>query len=118
MSDYEPVKKALSSGLDPAMLCQTCPWDRNCITPPTMTSGEVEKRLADAQAKDEEEMKAAQARGEQRMPVASLVTALTFGARDTQAQVCPVFALRLRSGGGRRIADDIRASMQRWDDQS
>ena len=51
------------------------------------------------------------------MPAGSLMTALVYGARDTQSQVCPVFALRLRSSGGRKIADSLRVAMQGWDDQ-
>jgi|HubBroStandDraft_2_1064218.scaffolds.fasta_scaffold63270_2 hypothetical protein len=50
------------------------------------------------------------------MPVSTLLTALTLGGRDTAAQVCPVFALRLRSSTGRDIADSIRSTMKNWDD--
>ena len=52
------------------------------------------------------------------MPVTLLMTAVTLGGRDTAAQICPVFALRLRSSGGRQIADGLKDSMQKWDDQS
>lgn len=119
MSDYEPVKKALSAGLDPAMLCQTCPWDRNCITPPAMTSAEIQAKLDEALAADDRKAAEARATGaDPGMPVSSLLTAVTLGGRDTASQVCPVFALRLRSSGGRLIADSVRASMQQWDDNS
>lgn len=119
MTDYQPVQKALASGADPAMLCTTCPWDRNCITPPSMTSADVEQMLADASAKDKQAAEQARLSGKDPgMPVTSLMTVLTFAGKDTSAQVCPVFALRLRSGGGRRLADSIRESMQSWDDAS
>ena len=51
------------------------------------------------------------------MPTGSLLTALMFAGKDTSAQVCPVFALRLRSSGGRKIADTFKGLMQGWDDQ-
>lgn len=119
MTDYQPVQKALAGGAEPSMLCATCPWDRNCVMPPTMTSADVEAKMAEATAQDEMAAKKARLAGEKpSMPVALLTTALAFGGRDTSAQVCPVFALRLKSSGGRKIADSIRESMQSWDDAS
>lgn len=119
MSDYNAVQKALSGGADPAMLCATCPWDRYCLTPPTMTRAEIDAYLEKAKADDERNMAKAQRNGENPgMPIGGLLTALTFGGRDTSAQICPVFAVRLKSSGGRRIADTLKAAMQGWDDQS
>lgn len=101
------------------MLCATCPWDRNCITPPTMTSAEVETRIAEMAAKDEERFAAARVAGtDPGMPTATLVAAMVLGGKDTAAQVCPVFALRLKSSSGRKMADEFRNIMQGWDDQS
>lgn len=119
MTDYRPVSDALASGADPSMLCATCPWDRTCISPPTMTRAEIDAQMAKSQAEDEAaRMKAVKEGKPAPMPVGSLLTAVTYGGRDTSAQVCPVFALRLRSSGGRQIADRLKDSMQRWDDQS
>jgi hypothetical protein len=115
MSDYKPVQDALAAGTPPAMLCMTCPWDRNCVTPPTMTRADVDAQVAEAKAMDEQQMAKP---GADKMPVGTLLTALMFGGRDTAAQVCPVFALRLKSSGGRKLADGIRGSMQDWDDAS
>jgi hypothetical protein len=112
MSDYQAVKDALAKGTDPAMLCQTCPWDRNCISPPMMTSGEIDARMAEAAAKDDAHMAA----NPGAMPTTSLITAVTFAGRDTSGQLCPVFALRLRTGAGRIIADAVRSLMQGWGD--
>jgi hypothetical protein len=55
-------------------------------------------------------------RSDDAMPVATLVTAMTYAGKDLAAQLCPVFALRLRSSGGRRIADSLKDAMQAWDD--
>lgn len=119
MTDYTAVQKALESGAQPSMLCATCPWDRTCISPPTMTRAEVEARMAEASKADEQRHAEARAVGKDPgVPVGSLMTALTLGGRDTMGQFCPVFALRLRSSGGREIADSLKASMQGWDDQS
>jgi hypothetical protein len=117
-TDYQAVQNALASGTDPVMLCATCPWDRNCFSPPTMTSADVERQIAEAAAKDEQNAKEARLSGQAPgMPVGSLITALVYGGKDTSAQVCPVFSLRLRSSGGRKIADAFKALMQDWDDQ-
>jgi hypothetical protein len=117
VNDYRAVDDALNSGADPAMLCATCPWDRYCVTPPTMTRAEVEKQIAEAKREDEEEAAASRAAGRDAgMPVGMLLSALALGGRDKTALICPVFALRLRSSGGRQIVDRLKERMQSWDD--
>lgn len=117
-TDYKAVQKALSDGADPAMLCATCPWDRNCFSPPTMTAADVEQQIAEAGRKDEMEAAADRSEGRApRLPAGTLLTALLFAGKDTSAQVCPVFGMRLRSSGGRKIADTFKALMQEWDDE-
>ena len=117
-NDYRAVQESLQKGVDPALLCGTCPWDRYCVTPPTMTSGDVQKQLDEAKAKDEAERAEARSRGETepRMPASTLITLLAVAGRDTQASVCPVFALRLKSSDGRKIADSVKAQMTGWAD--
>jgi hypothetical protein len=118
VTDYGAVQNALAGGAQPAMLCATCPWDRTCITPPTMTRAEIDEQMAKAMKDDERKLAAAEARGQNPgLPAAALLTAITIGSRDTMGQFCPVFALRLRSSGGREIVDTLKASMQKWDDQ-
>jgi hypothetical protein len=119
MTDYSAVQKALADGAEPAMLCATCPWDRNCFTPPAMTKAEVDAELAKAMAEDDRQRVAAQAAGrDPGMPERSLLTAIAIGGRDTMGQFCPVFALRLQSSGGRKLADMAKSVMQDWDDAS
>lgn len=72
MTDYETVSKALASGVEPAMLCATCPWDRYCVTPPTMGRADVEARVRDAQQQDQEEAAKAQAAGQPQFPARTL----------------------------------------------
>lgn len=118
-NDYETVRKALGGGVDPAMLCATCPWDRHCITPPAMTSSDVERQIAEAGQRDEQRAAELRASGaDPGLPAQTLLTAMIVAGRDTSAEVCPVFALRLKSSGGRRIADQFRSMMQGWDDQA
>lgn len=112
MSDYQAVTKALADGADPAMLCTTCPWDRNCVTPPSMTASEVEQQVREAAAKDEMTMRSDSSKA----PMGSLLTALFLGGRDTAMQACPVLCLRLRSADGRKLADQVRSIMQGWED--
>lgn len=101
---YQQVSDALRNGADPAMLCMTCPWDRNCITPPAMTRAEVEERIAAAEQKD-------QARGEG-LPVHTLMVAAMVGGADTKSSICPVLAMQLRTSEGRGIVDTLKAHMQ------
>lgn len=112
MTDYQAVTKALATGADPAMLCATCPWDRNCLNPPSMTAGEVEQQIQEAVAKDEQAMAAKPGS----VPVGSLMTALVYAGKDTALQACPVLGVRLRSADGRKIADSVRSMMQGWED--
>jgi len=107
LSDYTPVKNAMEAGTPPELICAACPWDRLCITPPQMTSGDIDRLIKEAEEKDMQRPGAAD-----RMPVGMLMTALTFGGKDTAGQLCPVFALKLRSPEGREVADGIRKSMR------
>lgn len=110
-TDYRKVAEALQSGVDPAMLCMTCPWDRFCITPPSMSTSDVEAAMKKAAAEDDKR----ESRGESKsgLPVSMLLTALTTATKDLEALVCPVFAIRLRSDG-RDIVDELKNQMKGW----
>lgn len=113
MTDYLPVAKALESGADPDMLCMTCPWDRNCITPPTMTSAEIDAQIDAAKRDDDARRAAAVASGKDPgLPAGMLITAVTLSGRDTSATLCPVLALRLKLPEGRAVAELVKAHMQ------
>lgn len=113
MTDYKTVADALAGGTDPEMLCMTCPWDRFCITPPSMTKDEVDRQINDAKVKDDEKVAASKAEGNNPgMPVGMLLMTLTLAGKDTSCQVCPVFALRLRTSFGGEIVRSIRNTMQ------
>ena len=117
MADYKQVSDALASGADPELICGTCPWDRFCITPPSMTAQDVEAQMAKAKAEDERKVAEAKAEGKDPgMPIGSLLSAVMVAGRDTQAQVCPVFAARLRSSAGSEIVAGLRKQMLGWDD--
>jgi len=116
---YKAVKDAMENGAPPEMLCRTCPWDRYCITPPAMTTAEVNALQAKAEAKDKAEMEAARIRGEEpNLPMGTLMTAMIFAGKDEQATLCPVFSARLRSSQGRQIADGFKTTMTNWDDDA
>lgn len=119
MADFESVERALSEGASPAMLCSTCPWDRNCIVPPEMSKADVDAKLAEAQTEDAARLAEAKAKGEQGgMPMGTILTALSMGGRHQQAKVCPVFVVRLRSSNGREVVDGLKAQMRAWDDEA
>lgn len=107
MSDYTQVTKAMNAGTPPELICATCPWDRLCVTPPTMTTADVDRAIKNA-----EEMDRKKDPSGQKMPAATLMVAMTMAGRDTMGSLCPVFALRLRSPEGRGIADAIRIAMR------
>jgi|SRR5579859_1298553 len=115
MSDYEAVKKALAAGADPAMLCTTCPWDRNCLTPPSMTAMDIDEQIQQAALKDRQPGGPPPPEGEGRFPVATMMAALVYAGKDTAIQGCPVAVVRLRSGDGRKIAEMVKALMQSWE---
>lgn len=111
MSDYSAVSKALESGADPSMICRTCPWTRACITPPEMTAADVKAHLAEVSKPQPDQDRKDAAVGQL---VGTLMGAMIFGGADTKAQVCPVFATRLRESSGRVIVDGIREQMVGW----
>jgi hypothetical protein len=104
VSDYTTVKKAMEAGTPHEVICATCPWDRLCITPPSMSGADVEQALADAKQPRPEEAGGGLGR--------AIMTALIFAGKDTQAQLCPVFSVKLSSPDGRAIADGIRTTMR------
>jgi hypothetical protein len=117
MSSYHEVSTALQKGVEPALLCATCPWDRYCITPPSMTRAEIDAKMDEASKEDERRTAEAEAKGQKPgLPMGMLLTAITVGAADTQAQCCPVLANRLREQGGRTIVDGTKKLMQDWTD--
>jgi hypothetical protein len=105
----DPIREALKTGADPHMICATCPWDRTCIKPPAMTTGDVEEAL------DPDRIRSETGEGEGFL-FAAMIKAMTFAGRDTAAPVCPVLVDRLRSSDGKRIADALRELMTSWVD--
>lgn len=117
MSNYESVTKALAEGVEPAMLCATCPWDRNCVNPPAMSTADVRKAIDSAAEEDKAKAVAAQLAGQPApMPAATLMMVAAYSGRDTALQACPVLAVRLRSAEGRKAAEGVRALMQNWEE--
>jgi hypothetical protein len=107
VSDYQSVKHAMEAGTPPELICASCPWDRLCITPPQMTGADIDRHIKAAEAKDAERDPL-----KQNMPVGLLMTTLLFAGKDTTAQLCPVFSLKLRSPEGREVADTLRVAMR------
>lgn len=110
MTDYSAVTSELDRGTPPELLCATCPWNRPCITPPTMTKRDIEQRVKEMAAPGP----MAELGDAKSNPLGGLLGALMFAGKDTAAQVCPVFVLRLSSEDGRAIADGIRNKMRNW----
>ena len=93
-----------TSKVEQQIECTTCPWNKNCIEPPTMTEDEVKAKMEEAgpkQGMDREE-------GEKSM-MSGMLTAMFFGGKDTEAKVCPVFANALRKSP--ELSEKIKAIM-------
>jgi len=121
MGSYIQVSDALSRGVEPALLCSACPWDRYCITPPEMTRAEVDAKIEGSNRQAEAQMDKARAEGKEGgmgAIIDALMTSVIYGGKDTQATACPVFVARMRSSNGRVIVDRIKELMQAWDDNS
>lgn len=109
MAGYDDVKKAMSAGTPPELICAGCPWDRLCVQPPEMTAADVERIMTEAQAKD-------RARDPNALPAGTLMTALVYAGRDQTGQMCPVFSLRLEADRG--VSDTIRTAMRAYGEVS
>ena len=107
MSDYSAVERELAAGTPAELLCATCPWDRLCITPPTLTKQDIDNQIKQAEAKDREHDPDGK-----KMPVGMMLAALSLGGKDKTGTLCPVFTLRLRGPDGRQVADGVRAMMR------
>jgi len=109
MTNYQDVKDAMAAGTPPELICATCPWDRLCIQPPTMTTAQVQQKIEEAKREDA-------AKDPRGMPAGMLVTALAYAGKDSTGQMCPVFSMRLRSD--RRVADAVRETMRTFGEPS
>lgn len=67
--------------------CSTCPWNKNCIEPPSMTKEDVEKTV------EEMEEKGGSKEGKL---MSGLMSALVFVGKDKECHACPVFIEKLR----------------------
>lgn len=115
-NDYSRVRDALKDGADPEMLCATCPWDRLCIEPPTVTDDDYKRQMDEARAKDDEKAAEAKANGEEvGMPVGMLITAVSVGGRVDSSTLCPVFSIKIRTSEGRAISDLLKNHMTKGD---
>jgi len=112
MTNVEAIKDALKAGTEPRMICMTCPWDRFCLTPPSMTSFDIENQINKMKEEDE---KASEKDGTNHFMGAMMGTIL-FTGKDTQATLCPIVVNRLQTSDGRKIVDSIRDMMQEWED--
>lgn len=108
-NDYRRVEEALKTGAAPEHLCLTCPWDRYCITPPTMTHEDIDAKMKEAEAKDNEHDRTSGGKG---LPMGMLLSAVVYAGKDLSAEICPVLALRLRSSDGRAVSDNLKVVMK------
>jgi hypothetical protein len=110
---HEQAKAELERGTPAEVICATCPWDRLCVEPPKMSPADIERQVQKAEAEDRRRDPA-----ERGMPMGTLLTTMLYAGKDRQGAMCPVFASRLRSPGGRKIADGLREQMQAWSESA
>lgn len=102
---FQKVQEALNDGVDPKLICATCPWDRFCIIPPAMTKAEVDKAISEVQ-------EGASKTDKNAVPVGALLATLVFSGRDTNAKICPVLSNGLRLPEGKNIAEGLKQIMK------
>jgi hypothetical protein len=108
MINTQSIKEALKDGAEASMICMTCPWDRLCLTPPTMTKADIENTLEQMAKKSEE------SGGDSFQSM--LMGTLIFAGKDDAATLCPILTNRFQTSDGRKIADALRKMMQEWED--
>lgn len=115
MNAYEEIEKAVESGITRDRVCSLCSWTTLCVKPPEVTKTQIEAQYEKAKEEDEKMKERAEANGKPvGLPVATLVTALTYGGRDRLASVCPIFSTRLIES--RSLSDELKKLMQGWTD--
>ncbi len=107
MNQYRPVVDAMAAGTPHDLICATCPWDRLCIQPPEMTSDQVSTNIKKVKAEAE-----ALGASPHDRAMTTITAAAIFGGRDQMGMMCPVFVARLRADDGRKLADQVRATMR------
>jgi hypothetical protein len=110
MTNTNAIKDALKQGTEARLICMTCPWDRLCLTPPSMTAGDIDREIKTATTK------ATESNEKNDGLMASIFSTLIFAGKDTTGELCPVFVNRLHSSDGRKVADTLREMMQGWAD--
>lgn len=110
---HQQAKQELERGTPAEVICATCPWDRLCVQPPSMSEQEYRRAVDEAERKDRERDPLGT-----KMPAGMLMTALTLGSHVSSGQLCPVFALRLRGPDGRKVADGVRELMRAYGEAS
>ena len=86
--------------------CSTCPWDKFCIQPPSMTEEQVEAEIKkDRGGNDPEDPKAREG-----AMIGGIMSALMFAGKDRECRACTTFITKLREGP--ELSNRIRAIMQ------
>ena len=81
--------------------CKDCQWDKVCLSPPSLTKEEVDKRI-------EESTERGESKGKDTNMLGGLMAVMMLGGRDTDCKVCPIFANKLRSG------PEMSAKIKEW----
>jgi len=88
--------------------CATCPWNKNCIEPPSMTEAEVKAKLDESMPTKTDRIDEHEDIG--KSLIGGLMTTLMFSGKDTECKVCPTFAAAMKSGP--ELSQHIKAFMQ------
>lgn len=71
--------------------CSTCPWNKLCIQPPSMTRAEIDNKVNSSLGKmnsDKEDKEGG--------AIGAMMTAVMLGGRDRECFACEVFVDKLR----------------------
>ena len=85
--------------------CLACPWNKQCVQPPTMTEEQVKAEIGLDKNPDNESREDAE-----KSLFKGMLGAMIFAGKDKEAPVCPIFANALRAGP--ELTQKIKGIMQ------
>ncbi len=85
--------------------CASCPWDKLCIRPPSMTEAEVKEKMERERPSNPNDPKA-----EDGALLGSMLSAIFFAGKDRECIACTAFITKLRENP--ELSNRIRAIMQ------
>ena len=96
----------MSTKVEQQVECASCTWDKFCLSPPTMTSEEVESRTKPKPPAE----RAVEGEEKKDSLLGDMLNIMMFSGKDTECRACPQLISRLREGP--ELSNYIKSFMQ------